>query len=110
MCASSVAEERRPVCPRRVGVDDLDVRTVADRLAEPRQERAIELDRQDPRRARDGERGGQRPEPRPDLEHLRARTDLGVAGDRRRQVRVEQEVLTERFGRVDAGGRRQGSW
>ena len=97
----ALAERRRPVELRRVGVQDLDRGPVPHRLGETRQQRSIELDRQHALGARVGQRRRQRPEPRPDLDHAHPRPDPGVARDRAGEVRIQQEVLAERLGRAD---------
>ena len=53
--------------------------------ARPGSRRPVELDRQHAIGARVGQRRGQRPEPRTDLDHAHARTDPGVARDRARR-------------------------
>ena len=74
--------------------------------AKPRQQRPVELDREHAVGPGVGQRDRERPEARADLDHLHARADPGVARDRPRQVRVEQEVLAERLGRSDRVRRR----
>jgi hypothetical protein len=71
-----------------------------DRLLERRQQRAVELDRED-LGAGPGERDREGPEPSPDLEDAVTEPDARVARDRAREVRIDQEMLAERLRRDD---------
>ena len=53
------------------------------------------------------ERQRERAQPGADLDDAIARAGTRLGGDRPREVRVDQEVLTERLGRLDAVARRQ---
>ena len=69
---------------------------VGERGNQPR----VELDRDHVGTAR-VERERERTETRPDLDHPNAGTDPGVPDDRARDVRIEQEMLSERSARGD---------
>ncbi len=79
----------------RVGDLEPDVRVRLEHLAERRDDGPVELDRED-LRPRRGERNGERSEARADLEDAIAPADLGEGGDPAGEVRVDEEVLTER--------------
>jgi non-ribosomal peptide synthetase component F len=96
----------RPVDARRVGRRDIDVVDTGRHLAERREQRSVELDRADAR-ARLRERQRERAHPGSDLDDAIAGTGTRLGGDRPGQVRVDQEVLTERFGWLDAVARGQ---
>jgi len=72
--------------------------------AQRRHQRAVELDREHAPGALLRERGGERPEARPDVDDRVAGFDPGVDGDRGREVGVDQEVLAEGLRRLDAVG------
>jgi hypothetical protein len=99
-------ELARPVDARRVGGHDVDVVDTRRHLTERGQYRPVELDRADTR-ARLRERQRERAHPGSDLDDAIAWTGTRLGGDRPGQVRVDQEVLTERFGWLDAVARGQ---
>jgi hypothetical protein len=68
---------------------------------ERRQERPVELDRED-LRARLGQGQRDRAEPGPDVDRADARSRAGVGRDRPGEVRVGEEVLPQGLGRPDA--------
>jgi hypothetical protein len=101
--APAVPSHDRSECRhvRRVEAFEADVGTLADRFAERGQQRTVQLDGDDVAPGV-GQRERQRAEPRTDLEDGVAGADAGIEDDRAREVRIGEEVLTERSGRGDA--------
>jgi hypothetical protein len=82
-------------------VEDPHPREGGGHLAERRDEGAVEFDREDVGAgAGDGDR--ERAEPGADLDDAPTRRRARVRGDRGREVRIDEEALTERSGRDDA--------
>jgi hypothetical protein len=97
----AAVEERPPLEPRRIGLNDPHVRPASGRLLERRHELAVELDRDD-RTGGGGQRQRQRAEAGADLDDPILVSDRGIGDDRVGEVRVSEEVLRECLRRSDA--------
>jgi hypothetical protein len=88
-----VAEQRRPVEPHGVALDDPDTRRL-DGLPQQRHEMTVDLHRRH-RCTGLGQRQRQRTQAGADLDHLVARPDPGQPGDAPDGVGIDDEVLAE---------------
>ncbi len=90
-----------PLAIRRIRVQDADAIQARHRFLERGDERWIHLDGEYVG-AGLGERSRERAEAGADLDDVIARTDAGIGRDRASEVRIDQEMLSERSLRPDA--------
>ena len=94
----SVGEEGARIEIEGVGRYDLEAAGIAlGDLGERADGALVALDRDHAAGAGRDERAGEPARPRPDLDHVHAVERTGRAGDARREIEIEQEVLAERF-------------
>ncbi len=83
-------------------MQDPDRGAVRNGIPERRQQGPVELDREDLRRTGVGEGDGQGAHPGADLDHTSPGDHAGVGGDGAGEVRIQEEVLAQRLGGIDA--------